>query len=85
MENVRHDRVKELEKLVSSLRHELRGVITPAVLIADRLLLNNDPAVLHSGTILTKMVERILEILDGTYEVVPPLGQLSQPLEQEIS
>ena len=33
-------RVEQLEKLVSSLRHDLRGLITPASLIADRLRLN---------------------------------------------
>jgi len=82
MEYARQDRVQELEKLVSSLRHELRGVITPAAFIADRLLLNNDPAVLRLGTILNKTIEHILEILEKTYEIVPPQAQLSQHVDR---
>ena len=77
MESGRLDRDKELEKLVSSLRHELRGVIAPAVFIADRLLLNNDVAVRRSGTTLNKTVEHLLEVLDRTYEIVPPQRKLS--------
>ena len=83
MEYAQQGRVQVLEMLVSSLRHELRGVITPVAFIADRLLLNNDPAVLRSGTILNKTVEHILEILEGTYEIVPPQRQLRQHVDRQ--
>jgi hypothetical protein len=33
-------RVDQLERLVSSLRHDLRGAITPASLVAERLKQN---------------------------------------------
>lgn len=65
-------RVEELEQLVSELRHDLRGAMSPAALIADRLRQNNDPAVQRSGKTIGIVVERVLAILDKTCQVVPP-------------
>jgi hypothetical protein len=84
MEDGPQDRIEQLEKLVWTLRHELRGAITPASLIADRLLRNSDPKILHFGTILIEMVERILAKLDATYEIVPAKGEPTQPLDRQI-
>jgi hypothetical protein len=67
-------RVEELEKLVSALRHDLRGAITPAALIADRLRHSSDPAIQRSANRLAGVVERILARLTSTYDLVPPRG-----------
>jgi hypothetical protein len=67
-------RVEELERLVSALRHDLRGAITPAALIADRLRHNSDPAIQRSAARIAQMVERILTRLNATYDLVPPSG-----------
>ena len=66
------ERLEQLEKLVSSLRHDLRGQITPALLMASRLQANGDPAIQRSGTVIAGVVERILSTLNATYDVVPP-------------
>ena len=68
-------RIAQLETLVSRLRHDIRGAITPASLMADRLKLNADPAVQRSGTIIGDAIERIVKTLNATYEDVPPRGQ----------
>lgn len=67
-------RVDELERLVSELRHDLRGAISPAALIADRLRQSNDPAVQRSGRTIGIVVERVLAILEATCQAVPPRG-----------
>ena len=72
MEQSSQDQLEQLKKLISSLRHDIRGMITPALLIADRLTLNGDPAIQRSGTTITGIVERIVSTLNATYEVVPP-------------
>ncbi len=72
MEQSADTRVDQLEKLVSSLRHDLRGLITPASLIADRLRLNTDPAIQRSANMISGVVERIVARLNATYELVPP-------------
>jgi hypothetical protein len=78
MEDAAQSRVEELEQLVSELRHDLRGAISPAALIADRLRQSNDPAVQRSGKTIGIVVERVLAILEATCQVVPPRGS-SQP------
>jgi hypothetical protein len=60
--------------LVSALRHDLRGAITPAALIADRLRHHSDPAIQRSATRIAEVVERVLSRLTATYDLVPPRG-----------
>jgi hypothetical protein len=77
MEDASDARVARLEKLVSSLRHDIRGAITPASLIADRLRMSSDVAVQRSGARIGDAIARIVTTLNATYEAVPPRGQQS--------
>ena len=45
------------------LRHDLRGALSPVLLVADRLLAHADPAVKRSGDIMVRAVERSTELL----------------------
>ncbi len=72
MEDAARSRAEVLELLVSELRHDLRGAISPAALIADRLRQSSDPAVQRSGKTISVVVERVLAILDATCQTVPP-------------
>ncbi len=51
-------RLQVLEAKTSSLRHDLRGILSPALLTAERLLGNEDPAIRRAGEIMVKTVER---------------------------
>ncbi|MBE7210136.1 MAG: hypothetical protein INR65_03885 [Gluconacetobacter diazotrophicus] len=42
----------------SQLRHDLRGILSPAMLVADRLTANPDPAVRRAGETMVATVER---------------------------
>ena len=53
------------------LRHDLRGVLSPALLTADRLLTHADPAVKRAGDIMASAVERAAELLDDTAKASP--------------
>jgi hypothetical protein len=75
MDDASDARVDQLEKLVSSLRHDIRGAITPASLIADRLKMSGDPAIQRSGTKIGDAIARIVTTLNATYEQVPPRGE----------
>lgn len=72
MGDTAQSRVQQLERLVSELRHDLRGAISPAALIADRLRQSSDPAVERSGKTIGLVVERVLAILEATCQAVPP-------------
>lgn len=43
---------------MARLRHDLNGILAPALLTADRLQMHADPAVKRAGEILAETVER---------------------------
>ncbi len=55
-----------LETKTSSLRHDLRGILSPAYLTAERLLNNDDPAAKRAGEMMMKAVDRVSDRLNET-------------------
>ncbi len=53
------------------LRHDLRGAMSPVLLVADRLGAHPDPAVKRSSDIMVRTVERATALLA---EPTPPAG-----------
>ena len=72
MVELSEDRVEQLEKLVSSLRHDVRGIVTPVALAAYHLYKSSDPAIQRSAARIDEMVERLVLRLNSTYGLVPP-------------
>ena len=59
-------RLAELEATTSSIRHDIRGILAPALLVADRLLAHTDPRVVKAGETVVKSVRRAEERLKET-------------------
>ena len=59
-------RLLELEAATSSLRHDVRGMLAPALLVTDRLLAHSDPKVVKAGETVVKAVRRAEERLTST-------------------
>ena len=59
-------RLAELEAATSSLRHDVRGMLAPALLVTDRLLKHADPKVVKAGETVVKAVRRAEERLVAT-------------------
>lgn len=59
-------RLTELEAVASSLRHDVRGMLAPALLVADRLLAHADPKVVRAGETVVKSVRRVEQRLQET-------------------
>jgi hypothetical protein len=57
------------------LRHDIRGALSPALLTADRLLTNNDPAVKRAGEIMVRAVEKAAALMADP----PPETKISPP------
>jgi hypothetical protein len=77
MEQSPQERIAQLERLVSSLRHDLRGIITPAALVAEGLRTNSDPRVQRLALRIVDMVERVVARLNATQQLVPSGGSLA--------
>ena len=59
-------RLAALEAATSSLRHDVRGMLSPALLVADRLLAHSDPKIVRAGETIVKAVNRAIERLTET-------------------
>jgi hypothetical protein len=75
------DRLKELNQQVSTLRHDLRGMLSPAMLVADRLLDNQDPGVKRAGEMVIRTVERMTARLAETKLGQETIGPPSPPIQ----
>ena len=60
---------------VASLRHDLRGVLSPALMMTDRLLKHADPSVQRAGSAVVRSIERATALLASNKAAVasPPL------------
>jgi hypothetical protein len=47
-----------MQSQLSLLRHDLHGILSPALLSADRLIGSDDPAIRKAGDIVIRTVER---------------------------
>ena len=73
----RNARLAALGTVVAKVSHDLRGILTPALLTAERLQLNADPRVQRAGEMLVQAVDRAADLvrrtLDYAREGPPPL------------
>ena len=51
-------RVDATEAQAASLRHDLRGTLSPALIVSDRLAVSADPAVRKAGEAVIRSIER---------------------------
>ena len=67
----RSERLAELEAQTASLRHDVRNMLSPALLSADRLTGHDDPTVAKAATVIVRAVDRTAERLAAT-RAAPP-------------
>jgi signal transduction histidine kinase len=74
----RNSRLAALGTVVAKVSHDVRGVLTPVLLQADRLRKHADPAVRRAGDSLVQAVERAIDLVHRTLDFArdgppPPL------------
>ena len=52
------EKLREHEQALSRLRHDLRGILSPALLLADRLLTSQDPLAKRTAETMILTIER---------------------------
>jgi hypothetical protein len=75
-------RLKALERNVTSLRHDLRGILSPALLTADRLLENENPAMRRVAEVVIRTVDRATNRLAETKLGATESASKTAPLER---
>ena len=80
----RNARLAALGSAVARISHDLRGILTPVLLTAERLENHPDQAVRRSGAIMLRAVDRATDLvrrtLDFAREGPPPLDLAPVPL-----
>ncbi len=56
----------------ATLRHDLRGVLSPALMMSDRLLNHPEPTVQRAGTAVVRSIERATALLNDSKGVMAP-------------
>jgi signal transduction histidine kinase len=73
----RNARLAALGTVVAKVSHDLRGILTPALLTAERLQMNQDAKIQRAGDTLVQAVDRAADLvrstLDYAREGPPPL------------
>ena len=69
-------RVDAIEKQVAGLRHDLRGALSPALIMSDRLLESTDPAVRRAGEAVIRSIERAAALLAAAKAASDPPAEL---------
>lgn len=67
-------RLADVETRAATLRHDLRGVLSPALMVTDRLLRNPDPAIQRAGQAIVRSVDRATEIIQASKPEPPAAG-----------
>ena len=70
MAQLRAARLAAVVAVFGRFSHDMRGAISPALLLAERLQASKDPAVSRAGDMLVRTVERTGELLRETVAIV---------------
>ena len=63
-------RLEEYRAATAALRHDIRGVLSPALMMSDRLITHADPAVQRAGQAVVRSVERATSLLSTHREAL---------------
>ena len=68
-------RIDAIEAGVASLRHDLRGALSPALILSDRLVASSDPAIRKAGEAVVRAIEQASALIAASKTPEPPDGQ----------
>jgi signal transduction histidine kinase len=66
----RHAHLAALGAAMSRASHDLRGILAPALLTAERLQMNADPRISNAGDVLVRAIDRATELVRRTVAFV---------------
>lgn len=72
-------RIDAIEVKASSLRHDLRGALSPALIVSDRLAVSADPSVRKAGEAVIRSIERASALLAASRAEDNPIAAPGHP------
>jgi signal transduction histidine kinase len=79
----RNARLAALVATIGRAGHDLRGILSPTLLMAERLQMNADPKIVRAGDVVVRDVDRATELLRCIVEYAreAPTGLSAAPLD----
>ena len=77
-----HTRDARLAQLVIKFSHDIRGAVTPALLMAERLEMNADPAVKQAAVVIAEAMERTTEIAKAASAEARSIGGVAKDAQR---
>ena len=65
-------RIDALQAQVSNLRHDLRGALSPALIVSDRLIAHADPAIRRAGETVVRSIGQASALIATSKTHEPP-------------
>ena len=72
-------RIDAIEARASSLRHDLRGALSPALILSDRLVASSDPAIRRAGEAVVRSIEQASALIAASKNLEPPGDGAASP------
>lgn len=72
-------RIDAIEAGVASLRHDLHGALSPALILSDRLVTSSDPAIRKAGEAVVRSIEQASALIAASKTPEPPGGTARPP------
>ena len=72
-------RIDAIEAGVASLRHDLRGALSPALIHSDRLAASTDPAIRKAGEAVARSIEQASALIAASKTLEPPGSGAARP------
>ena len=79
---VARSRAAERTEKVINLAHDIRGAVTPALLMTERLEQSNDPAVRQAAALAASAMERTSELAKAASAEAQAAGGVAKPAQR---
>ena len=71
--------IDALEAQASNLRHDLRGALSPALIVSDRLVASSDPTIRRAGEAVVRSIEQASALIAASKTAEPPGSAVRPP------
>jgi len=78
-------RIDAIELQTAALRHDLRGALSPALIMSDRLVDSADPAIRRAGEAVVRSIEQAATLLAASKAASGPPANSVQPAREDAA
>lgn len=78
-------RIDAIEQQIAGLRHDLRGALSPALIMSDRLVDSADPAIRRAGEAVVRSIEKAAALLAASKAASKTSADAAPPPKEDAA